>query len=107
SRTREAGSSSGSLSDAWIRLRRSRGGRSSASTCNSRGCVGRAGGGRAGAGRRRPVFGGKVRSFDATKAKAVPGVRDVVQVPTGVAVVADHFWAAKLGRGALTGGGGP
>jgi len=50
---------------------------------------------------RAPVFGGKVASFDATAAKAVPGVRDVVQVPSGVAVVADHFWAAKLGRDAL------
>ncbi|HEX5962272.1 MAG TPA: xanthine dehydrogenase family protein molybdopterin-binding subunit [Gemmatimonadales bacterium] len=50
---------------------------------------------------RPPVFGGKVKSLDATKAKAVPGVRSVVQVPTGVAVVADHFWAAKLGRDAL------
>ena len=50
---------------------------------------------------RAPVFGGKVRSFRAEKAKAVPGVRAVVQVPTGVAVVADHFWAAKLGREAL------
>ncbi len=50
---------------------------------------------------RSPVFGGKVRTFDATKARAVPGVRDVVQVPSGVAVVADHFWAAKLGRDAL------
>ena len=50
---------------------------------------------------RAPVFGGKVKSFDATAAKAVPGVRNVVQVPTGVAVVADHFWAAKLGRDAL------
>src|SRR3989475_10300750 len=48
-----------------------------------------------------PVFGGKVRSFDATAAKAIPGVRKVVRVPTGVAVVADHFWAAKLGRDAL------
>ncbi|HEV8597996.1 MAG TPA: xanthine dehydrogenase family protein molybdopterin-binding subunit [Gemmatimonadales bacterium] len=48
-----------------------------------------------------PVFGGKVRSFDASKAKAVPGVRTVVQVPSGVAVVAEHFWAAKLGRDAL------
>ena len=51
---------------------------------------------------RWPVFGAKVKSFDATRAKAVPGVRDVVQVPTGVAVLADHFWAAKLGRDALT-----
>jgi isoquinoline 1-oxidoreductase subunit beta len=50
---------------------------------------------------RPPVFGGKVKSFDATAAKAVPGVRAVVRVPAGVAVVADHFWAAKLGRDAL------
>jgi isoquinoline 1-oxidoreductase subunit beta len=50
---------------------------------------------------RPPVFGGKVKSFDAAAAKAVPGVRQVVQVPSGVAVVADHFWAAKLGRDAL------
>ena len=50
---------------------------------------------------RAPVFGGRVKSLDAAKAKAVPGVRAVVRVPTGVAVVADHFWAAKLGRDAL------
>lgn len=50
---------------------------------------------------RSPVFGGKVKAFRAEKAKAVPGVRAVVQVPSGVAVVADHFWAAKLGREAL------
>ncbi len=50
---------------------------------------------------RPPVFGGQVKSFDASRAKAVPGVRAVVQVPSGVAVVADHFWAAKLGRDAL------
>ncbi|MFY9551490.1 MAG: xanthine dehydrogenase family protein molybdopterin-binding subunit [Thermoanaerobaculia bacterium] len=50
---------------------------------------------------RSPVFGGKVKAFRAEKAKAVPGVRAVVQVPSGVAVVADHFWAAKLGRDAL------
>ncbi len=51
---------------------------------------------------RPPVFGAMVKSFDAGAAKAVPGVRAVVQVATGVAVVADHFWAAKLGRDALT-----
>ena len=51
---------------------------------------------------RPPVFGGSVKSFDATKARAVAGVRNVVQVPSGIAVVADHFWAAKLGRDALT-----
>lgn len=50
---------------------------------------------------RSPVFGGTVASFDATRAKQVPGVHDVVQVPSGVAVVADHFWAAKCGRDAL------
>ncbi len=50
---------------------------------------------------RAPVFGGKVKSFDATKAKAVPGVVDVVQVPSGIAVLAEHFWAAKKGRDAL------
>jgi isoquinoline 1-oxidoreductase beta subunit len=50
---------------------------------------------------RAPMFGGKVKSFDATATRAVPGVRDVVQVPSGVAVVADHFWAAKQGRDAL------
>ncbi len=50
---------------------------------------------------RAPVFGGTVRSFDATAAKAVPGVRNVVQVPSGVAVIADHYWAALQGRNAL------
>jgi len=50
---------------------------------------------------RAPVFGGSVKSFDAAAAKAVPGVRNVVQVPSGVAVIADHYWAAKLGRDAL------
>ncbi|MGO4778401.1 molybdopterin cofactor-binding domain-containing protein, partial [Lysobacter sp. 2RAB21] len=50
---------------------------------------------------RSPVFGGTVKSFDAGKAKAVPGVRDVVQVPSGVAVIADHYWAAKQGRDLL------
>ena len=47
---------------------------------------------------RAPVFGGKVVSFDATKAKTIPGVVSVVQVPSGVAVIAKGFWPAKLGR---------
>ena len=51
---------------------------------------------------RAPVFGGTVKSFDATNARAIAGVRNVVQVPSGIAVIADHFWAAKLGRDALT-----
>jgi isoquinoline 1-oxidoreductase beta subunit len=59
---------------------------------------------------RCPVFYGKVASFDASKAKAVPGVRDVFQIETsgtgasttgGVAVIADSSWAAMQGRKAL------
>jgi isoquinoline 1-oxidoreductase beta subunit len=50
---------------------------------------------------RSPVFGGKVKSFDASAAKAVNGVEQVVQVPSGIAVVATNFWTAKLGRDAL------
>ena len=49
-----------------------------------------------------PLFGAKVKSFDATKAKQVAGVVDVVQIPTGVAVLAKDFWAAKQGRDALS-----
>jgi len=51
---------------------------------------------------RSPVFGGKVQGFDAAKAKAVPGVKHVVQISTGVAVVADGYWSAKKGRDALS-----
>jgi isoquinoline 1-oxidoreductase beta subunit len=50
---------------------------------------------------RSPVFGGKVKSFDATKAKAVPGVKQVVQISNGVAVLADNTWSAMEGRKAL------
>ncbi|HEY4362432.1 MAG TPA: xanthine dehydrogenase family protein molybdopterin-binding subunit [Bryobacteraceae bacterium] len=51
---------------------------------------------------RCPVFEGKVASFDATKAKAVPGVKNVVQISNGVAVIADNTWSAMEGRKALT-----
>src|SRR5579863_4347470 len=50
---------------------------------------------------RCPVFGGKVASFDSTKAKAVPGVKTVIQISRGLAVVADNTWAAMQGRRAL------
>ena len=50
---------------------------------------------------RCPVFGGKVKSVDATAAKRVKGVKHVVQVSNGVAVVADGFWSALQGRKAL------
>lgn len=42
-----------------------------------------------------PVLGGKVVSFDATKAKSRPGVRAVVDLGEGVAVVADHYYTAR------------
>src|SRR5207249_6294376 len=48
-----------------------------------------------------PRFGGKPKSFDAAKAKAVKGVVDVVAIPQGVAVLATDFWSAKKGRDAL------
>jgi isoquinoline 1-oxidoreductase beta subunit len=47
---------------------------------------------------RPPVFGGKVTKVDAREALKVPGVKAVEQVPSGVAVIAEHFWPAKLGR---------
>jgi isoquinoline 1-oxidoreductase beta subunit len=54
---------------------------------------------------RCPHFGGKLISFDSAKAMQVPGVRHIVPVTTGiaagVAVVADHTWAAMKGRDAL------
>jgi len=50
---------------------------------------------------RPPVFGGKVKSFNADQAKAISGVQQVVQISAGVAVVAENFWQAKKGRDAL------
>ncbi len=50
---------------------------------------------------RSPRFGGTVRAFDPAGAMAVPSVRHVVEIPTGVAVVADSFLAALQGREAL------
>ncbi len=49
-----------------------------------------------------PVIGGKVRRFDATKARAMPGVIDVVQIDDGVAVVATSYWRARKAREALS-----
>ena len=48
-----------------------------------------------------PVFGGKAASFDATRARAMPGVRHVVQIADGVAVVADTYWQAKTALAAV------
>jgi isoquinoline 1-oxidoreductase beta subunit len=48
-----------------------------------------------------PVIGGKVKRFDAAAAKAMPGVVEVVQIPDGVAVVADSWWRANKARKSL------
>ncbi len=50
---------------------------------------------------RAPTIGGTLASYDDAAARQVPGVRDVVQIPSGVAVLADHYWAALKGRDAL------
>lgn len=50
---------------------------------------------------RPPTVSAKVVSFDATAARAVRGVTDVVQVPEGIAVVANGMWPALKGRDAL------
>jgi isoquinoline 1-oxidoreductase subunit beta len=47
-----------------------------------------------------PVMGGKVTAVDEQKALAVKGVRQVLRIEGAVAVVADHFWAAKQGLAA-------
>jgi isoquinoline 1-oxidoreductase beta subunit len=47
---------------------------------------------------RCPVFGGTVATFDDAQAKATPGVKKVVRISTGIAVIADSTWAAMEGR---------
>ena len=51
---------------------------------------------------RSRVFGGKVIRFDASKAKMIHGVKDVVRIDEGIVVIADSTWAAMEGRNALT-----
>lgn len=48
-----------------------------------------------------PRFGARLKGFDASKAKQIPGVVEVVGIPAGVAVLANDFWSAKKGRDAL------
>jgi len=50
---------------------------------------------------RCPVFGGSVAKVNDKRARSVAGVRKVVAISSGIAVVADHFWAARQGREAL------
>lgn len=48
-----------------------------------------------------PVIGGTVKSYDAAKARSMPGVVAVVEIPDGVAVVADSWWSANQARKTL------
>ncbi len=48
-----------------------------------------------------PKFGARIKSFDATETRKVKGVVDVVEIPTGVAVVARDTWSAIKGRQVL------
>lgn len=50
---------------------------------------------------RCPSFGGKVKSFRADKAKLVKGVIDVIEIPQGVAVIADSTWNSFMGKQSL------
>jgi isoquinoline 1-oxidoreductase beta subunit len=50
---------------------------------------------------RCPVFGGRAVSFDDAQTRRIPGVKHVVRIDSGIAVVADSFWAADQGRRAL------
>jgi isoquinoline 1-oxidoreductase beta subunit len=50
---------------------------------------------------RPPAFGKKIKSFDDTDARKIPGVKNVVQAGNVVAVLATNTWAAKKGRDAL------
>jgi len=50
---------------------------------------------------RSPTIGGTVISYDDTATRLVPGVRDVVEIPSGVVVLADHYWNATKGREVL------
>ncbi len=50
---------------------------------------------------RPPIFGATVKSFDDSRARSMPGVRKIAQVPSGVAVIADTFWQAKMARDAV------
>ena len=48
-----------------------------------------------------PVFGGKLKSVNDTKAMAIKGVHQVVRIDNAVSVVGDHMWAAMQGLAAL------
>ncbi|OBZ93471.1 twin-arginine translocation pathway signal protein [Pararhizobium polonicum] len=49
-----------------------------------------------------PLFGAKVKSFDASAARAIKGVVDVVEIPRGIAIVGENMWVALKGREVVT-----
>src|SRR5690606_31163049 len=49
-----------------------------------------------------PTLGGKAKSFDAARARQMPGVRDVVSTSRGIVVLADSWWQARQARDTLT-----
>lgn len=49
-----------------------------------------------------PELGGGIKQFDADAAKAMPGVRHVIQIAAGIAVIADSWWQARKARDAIT-----
>ena len=51
--------------------------------------------------RQSPVFGGEVMSYDEAAANKIRGVKKVVLIPNGIAVIADNTWRAKRGMEAL------
>jgi len=50
---------------------------------------------------RAPQAGAKVKSLDEPAARAIKGVQKIISIPSGVAVLAEGYWAAKKGRDAL------
>jgi isoquinoline 1-oxidoreductase beta subunit len=50
---------------------------------------------------RCPVFGGTAKSWNEAAAKQIPGVRQIIKVSSGIAVLADGYWAARKGVEAL------
>jgi isoquinoline 1-oxidoreductase beta subunit len=50
---------------------------------------------------RPPIFGAKLKSFDDSRARSMPGVRKIIAIPAGVAVIAETFWQAKVARDSL------
>jgi isoquinoline 1-oxidoreductase subunit beta len=50
---------------------------------------------------RPPIFGAKLKSFDDSRARSMAGVRKIIAIPAGVAVIAETFWQAKVARDTL------